>query len=390
MPPIERRLRIAVLTRQFGRHMGGAENYAVSLAQQLAKRHEVQVFCQAAFNEWPDLKTHVMGFSLRKPRWLNMLLYSAWTYWKTRRGFDIVHSHENVFHGDVQTFHVKPVTHNLFHGKSGLALGLVWLKVLFSLRLWAYLAVERARVSSPQHRLLITASQLLQDLYAQTFHLKTSDIQVLTPGVDMPTPEPLEQTQMLQASRRQALGLPAEKRLVLMVGHNYQKKGLGALLQALTHLNADTGLVVVGDAKQIPAWQQKAKQLGVGDQVFFLGPQTDMAPIYQACDLLAHATLEDVFPIVVLEAMSHGLPVVVSPAPYCLSSNLLTHQTHAWVLSDPHDGPALALAIQTILSTTQLQECLVNNARAFVTNYSWDHLVEHQLKLYLDLLANNA
>ncbi len=382
MPPHEPRLRIAVLTRHFGRHKGGAENYAVSLSEQLAKRHEVHVYCQSEFNDNPHIQIHVMEFSLSKPRWLNMLLYSAWTYLQTRIGFDIVHSHENVFHGNVQTFHVKPVTHNLFHDKRGMARLLAWLKVLFSPRLWAYLAVERARVRRPHHHLLITASQLLQDLYAQTFTLNLSDVHVLTPGVSMPS-----DIKGSKQSLRQDLALPEDKYLMLMVGHNYQKKGLGALLQALSLLPPDVALAVVGDTGQIPIWQMKAQQLGVADRVCFLGQQTQMEKIYQACDMFVHATLEDVFPIVVLEAMSHGLPVVVSPAPFCLSSNLLTHAQEAWVLNDPHNGQEIADAIEQIRSRPSLQSDLRQHAQAFVQRYRWDHLVEEQVRMYLELLS---
>lgn len=387
MPLFDRRLRVAVLTRHFGRHKGGAENYAVSLAEHLADGHEVHVYCQSEFNQHPRIQTHVMGFGLTKPRWVNMLLYSAWTYAHTRQGFDIVHSHENVFHGNVQTFHVKPVTHNLFHGKQGLSLWLAWLKIILSPRLLSYLAVERARVSSPHKRLLIAASQLLKDLYAQTFKLNPADIQVLTPGVSMPSvSRQASDALTLKKEARQLLTLPADKHILLMVGHNYEKKGLGALLQALTHLGSDTVLAVVGDTSQIPIWRQKAQVLGVEDRVFFLGQQTHMEPVYLACDLFVHATLEDVFPIVVLEAMSRGLPVVVSPAPYCLSSNLLTHQKQAWVLSDPHDGQEIADAVTQIQTQSAFKDGLVNQAQTFVQAYSWDTLVASQKDMYLELL----
>lgn len=391
MSMVEPRLRIAILTRHFGRHKGGAENYAVSLAEQLAEQHEVHVFCQTEFNALPAITTHVMGWLLNKPRWLNMLLFSLWTRRQTRHGFDIVHSHENVFHGNVQTFHVKPVTHNLFHGQQGMRLALTWLKVLLSPRLLSYLAVERARVRKPDHKILITASQLLKDLYVRTFALRPTDVQVLTPGVSVVATSADKQEQALLKNKcKQDLHLPQDKKLLLMVGHNYQKKGLAVLLQALVHLPPQLALVVVGDTHQIPTWQLKAQQLGVSDRVFFLGQQRQMDQVYQACDVFVHATLEDVFPIVVLEAMSHGLPVVVSPAPYCLSSNLLTHQKEAWVLTDPRDGQELATALMRIDADPVLAKELTRHALIFVQQYSWDHLVQQQIHMYRKLLSRPA
>lgn len=384
----DRRLRIAVLTRNYGRHKGGAENYAVSLAEELASQHEVHVFCQSEFNQHPQIQTHVMGLSVNKPRWLNMLLYSAWTYVQTRKGFDIVHSHENVFHGNVQTFHVKPVSHNLFHGKHGFALFFRCLKVMLSLRLLSYLAVERARVLAPEKRLLITASQLLKDLYSVTFRLQASDIKVLTPGVAITATQVTENHRhALKEQYKHEIGLPADKHILLMVGHNYEKKGLGSLLEALSCLSDNTILAVVGDTAQVAVWRQKAQALGVAERVYFLGPQTQMDKVYLACDVFVHATLEDVFPIVVLEAMNHGLPVVVSPAPYCLSSDLLTHQHQAWVLKNPRSAQELADAIVQIQSNTALRTHMLEQAQLFVQSYRWDQLAKDQVHMYLELLS---
>ena len=383
----EKRLRIAVLSRHFSRHRGGAENYAVSLAEQLADDHEVHVYCQSHSNSHSSIQVHVMGLSMQKPRWLVMLIYSAWTFLHTRRGFDIVHSHENVFHGNVQTFHVKPVTHNLFHGKQGLAWLLTSLKVATSPRLMAWLAVERARVRHASSRLLIAASGLLKDLYVECFHLLPTKVQVLTPGVGMPKPLSATDAVLAKQAAQQQLGLTGSDRWLLMVGHNYAKKGLTALLQAMVLLPKDMSLAVVGDTSQIPEWQSKANQLGLQHRVVFLGQQTQMDPVYQACDVFVHATLEDVFPIVVLEAMAHGLPVVVSPAPYCLSSNLLSHEENALVLQDPHDAVALAKDIERIQADSELVSHLVANAKTYVQRYRWDSLAKSQLNMYRELLS---
>jgi UDP-glucose:(heptosyl)LPS alpha-1,3-glucosyltransferase len=112
-----------------------------------------------------------------------------------------------------------------------------------------------------------------------------------------------------------------------------------------------------------------------------------MDPVYQACDVFVHATLEDVFPIVVLEAMAHGLPVVVSPAPYCLSSNLLSPDEHALILQDPHDAAALAKHIERVQADSELASHLVANAKAFVQRYRWDALAKTQLNMDRELLS---
>ena len=383
----EKKLRIAVLSRHFSRHRGGAENYTVSLSELLADEHEVHVFCQSHSNQHQGIQVHIMEMSMQKPRWLTMLLFSAWTYWRTRRGFDIVHSHENVFHGNVQTFHVKPVNHNLFYGKHGLSWLIVCLKVATSFRLMAWLAVERARVRDAPNRLLIAASALLKDIYIDCFNLASTSVDVLTPGVQVPKPLDLEVSSVIKQTARIQLGLTGCEHWLLMVGHDYVKKGLTTLLQALRLLPEDICLAVVGDSSQIPEWTSKVSNWGIKDRVKFLGQQTQMNKVYQACDLFVHATLEDVFPIVVLEAMAHGLPVVVSPTPFCLSSDLLTSDVNAVVLKDPHDAQALAYQILRLRNDDSLASNLVKHASIFVQNYSWETLVQSQLNMYRKLLG---
>ncbi|NTV10462.1 MAG: glycosyltransferase family 4 protein, partial [Zoogloea sp.] len=119
-----RRLRIAVFNRHFGSRFGGAERYSVALVEQLADRHEIHVFAQQIEHDWPGVTYHRVPCPAAKPRWINQLLF-AWCTWRaTRRGFDVVHSHENSWHGDVQTVHVKTIRQGLFGGRSGFALAL--------------------------------------------------------------------------------------------------------------------------------------------------------------------------------------------------------------------------------------------------------------------------
>jgi len=63
--------------------------------------------------------------------------------------------------------------------------------------------------------------------------------------------------------------------------------------------------------------QDELRASGQGSRVYFLGALSSVDVAYQAADCLVHPTLEDTFAMVVLEALAHGLPVVVSSARYC-------------------------------------------------------------------------
>jgi len=75
-----------------------------------------------------------------------------------------------------------------------------------------------------------------------------------------------------------------------------------------------------------------ARDLGITERVRFLGIQSDMDPVYRAAESLVHPTLEDTYAMVVLEAMAHGLPVVVSGTPWCGISAELSDGVNALLL----------------------------------------------------------
>ena len=101
----QRKLRIAVFNRTFSTTGGGAERYSVALVEQLAARHDIHVFAQEIDHQWPGVTYHRVSAPLRKPRWINQLWFAFCTWWATRRGFDVVHSHENTWHVGVGIGH---------------------------------------------------------------------------------------------------------------------------------------------------------------------------------------------------------------------------------------------------------------------------------------------
>ncbi len=378
-PANNQRLRIAVLNRQFNATGGGAERYSVALVEQLAARHDIHVFAQHIDHQWPGVTYHRMSCLSKRPRWFNQLWYATATWWATRTGFDVVHSHENTWHGNVQTVHVLPVKYNLFRGRSGLPLALRWLKVLTSVRLLVYLGLERWRFSLARPRAIVVTSNSLIPQTLEAYPACASAIKVITPGVYSIRAKATFEQQLLA---RQRLGLPTAGRCVLFVGNDYRKKGLATLIAALAQLPADCFLAVVGNPGQIPQFQAQAVTLSLAPRVFFLGTCKAMDDAYSAADCLAHPTLEDTFAMVVLEAMAHGLPVVVSAEKFCGIAGLLRHETNALLLDDPTDADKLASAVLRTLADPPMRQRLQEAARDFAKNYAWTAIALQQELIY--------
>jgi glycosyltransferase involved in cell wall biosynthesis len=358
-------LKIAVLTRVFAKAGGGAERYSMALVEQLAARHEIHVFAQEIDHYWPDVHYHQVSLPFKRPRWLNQLWYAFVTWTKTSDGFDIVHSHENVWHGNVQTMHVKTTSRSRFGNRKGVALILHYIMTGLSARLFTYLLFERARMSPIAGRAVVAVSHLLRDELAAEYPRSVSMLHVISPGVLLPNQA------ITKLEARNALGLEPNGVFILFVARDYVKKGLATLLVALQNTPPHVQLLVAGNTDQIFTFKAKAEALAISSRIRFLGPLANTTMVYYAADVLAHPTLEDSFGMVVLEAMAHSLPVIVSGRNYCGVSALLSNKINALLLDDPLNVSSLTKAILSVLNSSDLTKQLKNNGMYLAQQCSW-------------------
>ena len=370
------RLRIAVLNRIFGTAGGGAESYSIRTVEQLAARHDVHIFAQRIEHQCPGVTYHRVPCLMTRPRWINQLWYALYTWGATRRGFDVVHSHENTWHGHVQSIHVKPVRGNVLGSRRGWALAARWLKVLASPRLVANLSLEAARFRRAPGRQVVLASQALRTQALAAYPDVGPMMSVITPGVTVPCVTPS------RGEARRLLGLSESGAMLLFVANDYARKGLDALMAAFARLPVDVMLIVVGNPAGIAEYKNKARSLGVAQRVHFMGSMMDVDLAYRAATALVHPTLDDTFAMVVLEAMAHGLPVVVSGPAHCGISALLKNGRHALLLDDPRNDRQLAAALSRVLDDAVLAAKLSEAGREFAQGHTWEEAARRYEQLY--------
>jgi len=151
------------------------------------------------------------------------------------------------------------------------------------------------------------------------------------------------------------------KTVVLFAGHDPLLKGLLYLLQAwkdIPHKELNAELWIAGDC---PAEiQERFSQL---TNVRYLGTRSDMTEIYQQASILVHPALIDAGPKVVTEAMSSGLPAIVTNA-----------VGYSEIIDDGYNGytvparsaEALIRTVTLLLSSPDLLTQMSKNARETV------------------------
>ena len=104
---------------------------------------------------------------------------------------------------------------------------------------------------------------------------------------------------------------------ILTVGRVVPVKGQALLVEALAELAArgiDARLTIVGDGPQLPELRDRARGLGIADRVAFEGAvgQDAVRGYYERADVFALPSFAEGLPVVLIEAMAMGLPVVAS------------------------------------------------------------------------------
>jgi len=353
--------KLAVVTRNFSKIGGGAESLAVSLATSMLGECDITVVSQG-FDQSPVLFKHIrVPRLLFRTRWINQLWFSWHSKRLTRTGFDVVHSYENVTHGDVQTVSVKTVHASLMQR------GMTKARIALSPRLLAYLWLEKKRLCSPDHH-SVFVSQFVHDETLQIMPGIPS-ASVIPPGVDISTQV---KTPAEKIAARISLGLKPSIMTIGFVGHDFKKKGLGTLLKGAANLPFEVQVAVFGNTSQADRYADLVQALGAGKSCRFMGVVSDMPTAYAAMDCLAHPTTQDVFPMVLLEAMAKHVPVITTNEPYNNMGSLLVNQQDAILLPDPDDIAGMTTALSQIWLNADLRLTLTNNGFLFAKKYSWD------------------
>jgi UDP-glucose:(heptosyl)LPS alpha-1,3-glucosyltransferase len=202
---------------------------------------------------------------------------------------------------------------------------------------------------------------------------------VIPPGVDIPE---RQFTVMEKRAAREKLGLNPSVMTVGFVGHDFKKKGLGTLLKAAIQFPFDIQVMVIGKPAQADQYTELVKLFGPGKTCRFMGVISDMPNAYAAMDCLAHPTTQDVFPMVLLEAMAKHVPVITTTEPYNNMGSLLVDQGDAILLPTPDDVQGMVAGLIGVFLNADLRQKLTENGFLFAKKYSWEVAKSKYYEIY--------
>ncbi len=230
----------------------------------------------------------------------------------------------------------------------------------------------------PHYR--ITVSNALQGYYQSTYQVQAHR---LYNGVELPVILPL-------GTLAERFGLTPDGYL-LFVGRLVPEKAIEILIQAFNQLNTQLKLVIVGDSPELPVYVQGLKALAHGNpNIVFTGAirGEKLGALYANARAFVSASALEGHPITVLEAMSYGLPVLLSDIP--------PHQEISALLGDAalscfpvQDVQACKVALDQLLALSpQERDTLRQRALQVVKkHFDWDDVVQATQQIYRQVLT---
>jgi len=160
------------------------------------------------------------------------------------------------------------------------------------------------------------------------------------------------------------LGPKRNEKRMGWVGRLYPIKGCDVFLDALARLEAEGWhACVIGDGPERRALEARADELGLADRIRFTGAIPDAARLFAGLDLFVLSSRSEGTPMVLLEAMGAGVPVVASAVGGV--PDVLRPPAEGWLVP-PEDPAALAAAIEEALRDEGLRTRVAEAGRARV------------------------
>lgn len=358
-------LRIALVILHADPALGGAERYTVDLASALARRgHDVSLVFSASIPQQsvvlyqPDLPYRLV--KLQSGGLTRLGQYEAFLrsldHHLAAEPYDIVHAMLPVRQCDVYHPHAGLAAESIEAGHLRYANPLRrWLSRLgttLNRKRQRFAAVERELIDGPHPPVVLCLSERMRQAALKFFTVDAQRVVRLFNGVDLnrfdPTQRPEARTEV-----RQRLGI-GQRVMALSVAQDFQRKGVREAIEALAAVQDQRlVLVVVGRDRPDP-FRRLAHSLGVDQQVIFTGPSDNVYAYYQAADFLLFPSRVDPCPLVVLEAVAMGLPVIVTQQ--AGSSEAITNGQEGFIISSPSDTPQMAQAARILMDESRRRQ----------------------------------
>jgi glycosyltransferase involved in cell wall biosynthesis len=233
---------------------------------------------------------------------------------------------------------------------------------------------EQAKRAAQNSDLIIAVSQYTASQVRDLLNISPSRIRVVPHGV-----------------HQLSLDLPVQREnVILFVGTLQLRKNVIRLIEAFERAYfPDWKLVLAGAPGGYGGSEiaERIKNSRYGDKIEVTGyvAREELERLYLRASIFAFPSLDEGFGIPVLEAMSHGVPVLTSNRPA-----LSEIAGDAAVLVDPLETDAIAGQLKTLMQNSELRQQLRKKGREQARQFTWSRAVRETYAVYRELAGGET
>ncbi len=212
----------------------------------------------------------------------------------------------------------------------------------------------------------------------------TTHAEVIPTGIEPESFVPGDRTAF-----RQKYGIPQDRPTLLFVGRVAHEKNIGFLLQMLLQARkeiADVLFVIAGEGPARESLQQEVKELGLGDNVMFIGyldRHTELNSCYRSADIFIFSSRTETQGLVLLEAMAQGVPVVSTAE--LGTRDVLRDGLGVWVAKE--EVADFSGKVVKMLKDADARKDLSESGREYAHSWSASKQAERMLGFYHSVLV---
>ena len=178
---------------------------------------------------------------------------------------------------------------------------------------------------------------------------------------------------------RKELNIKGES-VVLSVGQFIPRKGFDVLIKAMKEVETSSSLYIVGGepTEEYTSLRDSLNLLNV----HFIGfkSKLELEKYYMCADVFVLPTREDIWGLVINEAMSYGLPVIATDK--CNAAMELIENGINGYIVEAEDKRDLSRCINTIISDKDLRKKMNSNNLVKIRNYTIEKMAQRHMKIF--------